>query len=449
MSGHARRQHSKGRSTLVPDRPVKLARAMSVLRRLGWKFGDTIRRRGRLHPPRPGSILRVGFAVCDTSKWGLDPMLQQLRNEPHVELGFYCTVSDVAMRMTPERRKVAYEQVTRPFFAARAPVWGDLYDPQSDRIASPRVLRDTIQCDILFIQQPWGMRDYPRLLAGRVACVYVHYGFEVIDNDAMQFGLAEFHPFLWRHFVPSAMHAKAIEAASGPKPPHVVVSGHPKLDAYSQPAPERSAVHIWPRHGDVARQRVIYAPHHSIGEDTLRLGTFSWSGAAVLALAERFPDVDFVLRPHPLLGHALTHSGKMTLTAWENWLMRWRGGPNTALSDHGPYMDMFRTSDLLITDSGAFLGEYMPTGSPILRLTRPGSAGLNVFGQTLSPGFYTAANEAELMLHFQEVLLNGVDPLAPIRETLSMAMLPKAQSAAQKISEEIDRWAQMADDGSG
>lgn len=411
--------------------------ALGLLRRLWWRLRDrlpggaapadlTRRALARVAGRRP---LRVGFIVASGAKWSNDPLFAALTADADFDCGFLCALSDTALRLPRAARQAEYAR-ERAFFAARGPVHADLYDAPRDRV---RPLA-AIDSDLVILQQPWGMQDLPRRLAGRVPAIYVHYGFPVILNDWMQFRLPDFHPWLWRHVVPTEGHRRAMLAADpGADPARLLVAGYPKLDVYRQPAPARDSVAAWPRASDGARKRVVYAPHHAFGPGTLGMATFEWSGPAMLALARAHPEVDFVLKPHPNLEHGLDRSGALTPEQRRDFFAAWRAGPNTAIVEGGHYFDLFRTSDAMITDSGSFLAEYLPTGRPILRLQARPPAALNPVGQALAEGFHTADTPEGLREVFDRVILGGDDPLAPIRQALRALVMPFDQPASALV----------------
>jgi hypothetical protein len=414
---------------------VIATRIKALLRRFRWRLTDKINPKPVAidFPPLPLSRpLRIGFVVCDPAKWGLSSILQELHADPDFEVGFYLTLSDVHLRLPHQHRSEKFSKV-QAFFANLGTIWGTLYNSETDTVASSEI----IDCDVVFIQQPWGMQDLPRLLSGRIRTAFVHYGVPVIKNDRMQFGLPDFHPFLWRYFVATEVHADAIRATIGPQPSVIRITGHPKFDAYLSAAPQRKQCLDWPNPGDEGRKRVIFAPHHSFENDSLCLGTFEWSGQNMLDLVHKHPEIDFLLRPHPNMAIGLLRSGIMTSQAWEAFNENWAASPNARLFDGNPYFDVFRTSDVLITDSGSFLAEYLPTGAPLIRLERADAAPLNDFGKKLDKGFYKARNRSELEAIFTDVVEMEHDPLEKIRFELVPLLIPFTQSAAEIIAHEL------------
>lgn len=439
---------------MIPaDRPphwsnaVFIWRVRAVFRRLYWRLTDwktgTRAPTLALKPVNKNLAtlkninrkINVGFVVCDPAKWSVNSLFHRLQNDPAFNCGFLCTLSDTDLRLGPAERPARYAR-TRKFFANIGPIWGDLYHSETDRMHPS----GAIQCDIVFIQQPWGMQDLPRQLAGRVLSAYVHYGFAIISNDRMQFQLPDFHRYLWTYFAQTDAQRASIlgDSADGIGPPQTVLAvGYPKLDAYLAPACARSTAGLWPHSDDTSRRRVIFAPHHAFGASTLNLATFTWSGPAMLALAKRHPEIDFVLKPHPNMGHSFRRGADIGGQSYDEWLAEWACGANRLVFDSGLYFDLFRSSDVMITDSGSFLAEYLPTGQPIIRLINPGAAAFNASGAALADAFYPAQDSKALQQTFDQLIL-GQDPLAPIRQHKRALVIPFDRPSAQIIVDYLD-----------
>lgn len=398
-------------------RSVLFWRARAILRRLMWRITD------RFYPPKPAHRIealcqkikdrqgpvRVGFVVCDPAKWSAGPLFDSLAADPGFSVALHCTLSDTGLRLPAEARAAQFAK-TKTFFEQIGPTGADLYDPVRDHLTE----LSAEETDLVFIQQPWGMQDLPRrLLRKGILSAYIHYGYAIISNDRMQFGLPDFHRFLWLYVAPSDIHRQEILAGAAP-PYDVLVAGHPKLDVYATPAPARSSVSEWARPQDADRKRVIFAPHHTL-DNSLKMGTFAWSGPAMLDLVRKYPDVDFLLKPHPNLALAMERGGPQSAQQFAEWLAAWAAEANTSQFTSGHYFDLFRSSDLMITDSGSFLAEYLPTGRPILRLTRPDAAPMNTAGQALLPAFYTADDGEQLGAAVHDLLIAQNDPLAGLR----------------------------------
>ena len=59
-------------------------------------------------------------------------------------------------------------------------------------------------------------------------------------------------------------------------------------------------------------------------------------------------------------------TGFMNEFEYDEYVAQWNNLPNAYLYNKGNYIELFKTSDLLITDCSSFLLEYMPTLKPII-----------------------------------------------------------------------------------
>jgi len=379
--------------------------------------------------------LRVGFMVNDFTKWSGGSLIEDLSRSGAVECGFICTLNHNAHKLTRAARREEYERM-REAFSAVGQVWEDLYDVESDLVRPV----EGINCDIVFLQQPWGMRDIPRRLAGRVLCGYIHYGFVVMGNHGMHYNIAEFHSYLWKYFTQTEphrnMHLQEDPSAYG----KIEVVGYPKLDVYFERAVDRAEVDIWKNHQDIERKRIIFAPHHSFGPKTLRMATLRWSGPAIEQLRTQLgARADWVYKPHPNLKYSIWRSKVMSADEYQMYVAGWEHGENSAVYEGGDYFDLFRSSDVLVTDCGSFLAEYLPTGKPIIWLAANGAVKLNAVGASLAEAFYVARDAEELREVFESVVVRGEDPLKDLREQKIAQVIPYGKPSGQMISEFIHR----------
>lgn len=378
-----------------------------------------------------GRKLRVGFIVCERAKWSAGPLFKVLCQENRYECGFITALSDVSLRLPKAARREHFTQ-NRNFFADLGDIWHDLYDSDQDRVRDV----SSIDCDVVFIQQPWGMRDFPRQLSPDTLVAYVPYGFTIIDKDWMEFELSGFHDYLWKYFAQTranAAIAKASTALGSPLPTAVVTAGYPKLDVYLTPPPERKSVTFWPRAKESTRKRVIFAPHHRIVEEKSNASTFIWSAQSVLNLARSHPEIDFILKPHPNFSFQMQRNKYLSADTYARWIEDWESLENTATFDSGDYFDLFRSSDIMITDSVSFLAEYLPTGQPIIYTLQPAKSRLNGIFQALRESLYCARTQQELDAVFAGVLIRGEDPLAKMRQEKIKQAIPFDEPSSQIV----------------
>ena len=375
-----------------------------------------------------GRRIRVGFMVSEFEKWNGDQLVQQLETNGLFDWSFAVCSSNRAAKLSRQDRAMEFAHQLA-VFKNIGRVEFSLYDADVDGDTPV----EDCDFDVVFLQQPWAMTDFPRRLIGKSLCVYMHYGFMMMANHGMHYNIASFHSYLWRYFTQTEMHRKMhlrYDPSAGDK---LVVTGYPKLDVYREKAAERSGCEIWPRHLDSERKRVIFAPHHSIQNPRLKMATFPWSGAVLSGLRDETPDVDWIYKPHPTLALSVERAKLMSRAAYEGYVDDWRGRDNSAVYDSGGYFNLFRTSDALITDCGSFLAEYLPTGKPIIWLVSDETIGLNEAGVALAEAFYWVHNEAELRATFRRVVSEGNDPLATKRRDAIARILPAGKGASAAV----------------
>ena len=108
----------------------------------------------------------------------------------------------------------------------------------------------------------------------------------------------------------------------------------------------------------------------------------------------------------------------MTGEEYEDYLNQWRALPNANVYALGNYYDLFKTSDLLITDCSSFLAEYFVSKKPIILLESKSRIPFNKFGLKLKTGMYKPENINEIEDLLNNILINKNDPLEKVRENI-------------------------------
>jgi hypothetical protein len=379
-----------------------------------------------------GRELRVVFAVSDRSKWNCTSLLHRCIEEGwEVQI---CLFLDNIASLTLEEKRTAYLDEQR-FFGQFGVELKEFYDPASGR----QFPIEDVRADIVFYQQPWGMMEFPRRMTGRALNVYMHYGFALMANLDMHYHMGPFHSYLWRYLAPTEGHRDLHLQHDPSAHSRSIVSGYPKLDVYVEEGSKigsKPAAAEWSLQ-DSKTKRIIFAPHHALAPSSLRMSTFRWTHLPLLELARNEPDVQWVYKPHPGLKRKVVKSGVMTLEEYQNYEQSWANLPNAIVYDSGEYFDLFKASDILITDSGSFLAEYLPTGNPIVWLMQADAVKFNSVGQTLSRSFYQVRNLEQLDQVFSDVVRSGRDPLREVRREAAATLFPHDIPASEFIIEHL------------
>lgn len=371
-----------------------------------------------------GGKVKVAFVVNEAAKWNCDSVWDYMIDHPSWDPVVVVSLANYSRKINKLNRSTKYSEEF-DFYIKIDPDAIPLYS-ESEDIQYPI---EDLDADIFFFQQPWGMRDFPKRVSGTGLACYMHYGFLMMNAEEKHYNLRSFHPYLWRYFSQSKLHRCVHLITDNLAAKRIVVTGYPKLDYYLD--------------GDKTvnedrRKRVIFAPHHSLGKKTLNMSTFRWSGEFVFDLARTHPDIDWIYKPHPNLEFTVVKNGVMTKEEYVNYLNSWEELDNCQVLTGGNYLYVFDSSDLLITDCGSFLAEYLPTGRPIIHLKNKGAVEFHKFGEVLSEGFYQAENPEELMEIFRNVFLEGNDSLTERRAELMNLLFPSGKSATFNLIDHLE-----------
>jgi hypothetical protein len=189
---------------------------------------------------------------------------------------------------------------------------------------------------------------------------YLPYEFEIVEVPHTTVEQPLFQN-AWKIFVASQRHCDYYRQKN-PKL-NVEVLHSPKLEEIAKRSRMRTSAD---------KKTVLWAPHHSVGEDWLRFGTFHQNYVKILALAENNPNLNFVFRGHHLLFSMLIQHRQFSNEDVQNFLSKWGSLQNTSLDTNPDYAESFANSDVLLTDGISFLIEYLVTGKPLIYIERPG-----------------------------------------------------------------------------
>lgn len=183
----------------------------------------------------------------------------------------------------------------------------------------------------------------------------------------------------------SARQMYARHCASGAG--HVVVSGHPRMDAMSRLDDFEVDPALLAQIGP--RKAVLWNAHFSFDAD--QWSTFDQLTLPILEHFAARPDLALLFRPHPLLWKKLVNlgiydeAGVVALRAELQAL-------GVVIDERADHRHAFAASSALMTDAGSFLMEYFVTGKPVLYLSNPHGLGLNEEGRAVSRHYDVAAD---------------------------------------------------------
>ena len=154
--------------------------------------------------------------------------------------------------------------------------------------------------------------------------------------------------------------------------------------------------------------KIIFAPHHTIEKNTsFQLGNFLDYAEYIKDLVKQTQEtITWSFKPHPMLKSKLYLEPNWGKAKTDDYFHFWETQSNTQFND-GEYIELFKQSDAMIHDSGAFLAEYIFTDKPSLYFTNKNTRNyLNGFGNACLDTVVESKNTEELAKFINGILQN-------------------------------------------
>ncbi|MBR2941764.1 MAG: hypothetical protein IKB82_00025 [Clostridia bacterium] len=292
---------------------------------------------------------------------------------------------------------------------------------------------------VLFFANPYdGMvaPEYkvPRFWKSNVLLLYAYYGFASVTYGRVVMQ-TDMYNSVWKLLLDTQMSLEDLKIHQPVGGVNGVVTGYVKMDELAQ----------IPVNTD-RRKRVLVCPHHTVMDWTpLNISNFRAYAQDMLELPRRYPQIDFVFRPHPMLFDNLRKHGIWTQEQIAAYLQAIEDTPNMVYSFEGDYMELFVNSDAMIHDCSSFTGEYLFTEHPCCYMIKPDTKLEEVYtplGMKCLEQYYPAYRWQDVTDFIDRVVLGGEDPKkqareAFVRETLKIGYPNSAKNVVQMIYDAI------------
>ena len=355
-----------------------------------------------------GNKIKIVFACEENQKWGYQFVYELMKKDSRFE------VLPVVLYPIITKNRVDFTQPKNiEFFKTQGIEAIDGYDYEKKR----NIDLKKYEPDIVFYQQPWYLQgeNHPVNLSKYALTIMIPYGYTTLnENDWGSDAVKRVYSNLWMFFSESPYHNKFYEKAAGMRnKDNLTATGTPKLDYYRKPV-NQEYEKLWKGR----KNRIIWAPHHSINNQGLSMSNFQEYYAFLLEFAKKHNEYSFIVKPHPALRSTCISSGFMKEAEYDAYMNEWNSLKNASVYTDGAYFDIFKTSDVLVTDCSSFLAEYFPSEKPIILLDRPTRAPFDEFGKKLESGFYKVQKPTELPELFYKLLVEKEDILATTRRNI-------------------------------
>lgn len=293
--------------------------------------------------------------------------------------------------------------------------------------------------DIILYQKPydgWIADEYYIVRNMQSIIVHVPYG---LHTHKELWGMNQMHYiYSWQYYYENELCAAPQYAMSINKGKNIVITGLPMFDELRLPA---SAFHD-PWKDKTGKKRIIWAPHHTIAgiaNNGVEYATFLQYYNFMLEIAEKYQDkITIAFKPHNVLY-------KNLITVWgkertDKYYARWNSLANTQFIS-GKYVGLFKYSDAMLHDCGAFKIEYLFVNKPVMYLTDNVEKQVNNLNDFAKQAFelHYVGKSKEDIEQFIIDIVNGKDSKAQQRDTFYRNVLcpPNGATACDNIIHSI------------
>jgi hypothetical protein len=298
--------------------------------------------------------------------------------------------------------------------------------------------------DYVFINYPWQRNYQPgyrvEALSEFTKVCYVPYYSLALVNEPGEIGVT---PYLFTQrsnqlaslvFTQDANTLDAYAKTSRGNG-YVHLTGTPKIDALvrkvNEPDPH------WPLNNP-GNRKMVWAPHHSFSQSWFNFGMFPKISGQMLHFAKSNPQLDILMRPHPIMFGNVVASGVRTEEQLNLWLREWNALPNTAIDSEGDIAPLFAAADVFVTDGISFLGEYpLATGKPAIFFENDSHWPWSPIGKIAARANIHVQTFQEFEDVFQDISEHGLPDLSGEIAALQSAAQPYPGQAAAKIVEVV------------
>ena len=339
---------------------------------------------------RNKKILRVGFVTYSGAMWTLDSLYKKMMSDDSFSADII-----IARFSMPSAKAMddTYRETIEYFkndlkYEIRTSDDGDL---------------DVSSYDILFYCTPFDFSDSfinVRNIKLKSLICYSCYSYMLAEKiEKLDLPI---YVLSWKLFCDSKYYKELISRKSRIYTQNAEYCGFPKMDEFYLPMNKEKC----------EKKLIIFAPHHSLTNDRVKFSTFDHNYKFILDIVDKYKNSTFwIFKPHPLLKAQSIKAGVFkNEKEYEAYLECWNKKTNAKVVENGQYIDWFKQSSAMITDSVSFIAEYQFTGNPLL-LLESGYQKYNEFGEQIRNQVYCSSGDsAEEICFFVENVIDDIDP---------------------------------------
>lgn len=261
--------------------------------------------------------------------------------------------------------------------------------------------------DGVFFQTPYYAQRHPIYSPLKTIAfpkiMYTPYGPWVMDKsveDYISIGIDK--PFFnqaWKVFVDKLTY-ELMEYAAAEYLGKCVLSGSPKIDFHKDLFTKTT--YCWKRPSDRNNKKIIWLPRWGVKDG--RTSFLDYYEYFIELIENR--DINFVMRPHPLLWGDLKRSKIWTDEKVKQIIDAFNTPNNSIIDIDNDYREGILSCDFMVADFSSIIYEYLPTGKPLIYTKKDNT----LVDPRIMDACYTVTCQEELDLAISN-LMNGHDPL--------------------------------------
>ena len=377
--------------------------------------------------------INIVFLVNMASMFAAESLMNEMRQNKKYNVSLYI-IPDV--RFTREENYRIYEGTYKELkekydFAKKAVI----IDYEKDEIIEYKNV--VKHADIVCYPSPYdvsySLYNPYYAVQENILSIHINYGFFRSIYDRFIYALDNYNSF-WKVFLETEYNMEEYKQYGRCNGINAVLTGYAKMDRLSEYMATKK---------ENKRKRIIIAPHHSVDggmNKMLALSNFEKYADLFLELPLKYPEIDFIFRPHPVLFPTLKNSSKWGEAKVENYINKLKSYKNVIYSTEGDYLEIFANSDGIIQDSGSFLVEYFYTGKPccyMLKTKKDIKNKFNTLGIKCLEHVYIAFEKQNILDFIDNVIINKNDKLQEKRNNIMKEIMVGYPEVNKKIIEII------------
>ena len=337
---------------------------------------------------RKDKPIRVMFLVFDYNQWFLSKLYFSMRADNDFKV-----LPIVVLPNELKSENLATEETIKYFNSQGIECVEGI---ESD--TGEAVIIKALKPDLIIYQQPPFLKsDYtPTKLSEIALTCFVEPSFETRKTEHFNGFIKDRLNNTWQTYSANQYSLKPFK--------NVTVAGFTMYEKYRQET-NQSFENLWNTPSSVENNRIVYVPSFILN-DTFNSTKFKEQQSFMYDYISTHPQYSFVVIPDMKYKQQCLDNKIMTEEEYNNYFIKLNALPNVNLSEYSYAIDVFKTSNVLVTDSLTTAVNYFPTGKPIIFINNKHKNTIfNGIGEKIFKTFYKLSSKDAIDIVLEDLLL--------------------------------------------